>query len=709
MHPGQRRVAHLVGHPARPDRAGQHVGVHAVRVRGQVHDELGGQREPVRLERAGRLHGDLAEQADLDRHGRVGARCAAGAAPAGDRAASGTSAPAAAPRNSLTTAAYCSGGSSCASRSKPSVGAQPPLRRQVPGPGGAADVARDHVADPHPVPAPGQHEQPLRLGLRRRHAHDQVVRRPHGRVGGLSDRPVSTESMPADAIAPRDLGGAPLQLGQGLVEGADNLDPFGRNLGESVAETDERDPHLVGPPVRHQLDGERGQRRLYHLARAAHGDQAVGHLQVHQDPARLVGAEGHQARVRRHGGRCHRAASRPRRGRRSPRTAAATPGRRRPPATGAAGSGRAGRPTGPGSPAQVGREHGRRRLAGRVELPAQVPQAGVEHRTAGSSAPSRMAFSASAASGRARRSGGRTPAATAAPAACGRARPAPRPPAARRRTARRASPGPASRRGRGGRDSMIPNGPGRRPDRRAAGVPRRSALARVPGQAELARQLGRDRLDAGAVRVLGHQQRPAWPIRLAMVSLDPSCCTWSGVQLEDLPVAAAVAEVVVRGLPQRLVVPADRRIDRVHLVGVRRVVVRLRRLGRGEPGRRDGDRGRHLGGRQPGPALAGRTTELSKLRNEIARRQQVLAAQGLRRARRAAGGDLGRGPASLDAPAARLVGGVRTPPSASTTWDGWSRACSRCSARAARSGCARSSPPTGRRCSVRSAPCSPTG
>src|SRR2546430_5388409 len=33
------RVAHLVGHPARPDRAGQHVGVHAVRVRGQVHED----------------------------------------------------------------------------------------------------------------------------------------------------------------------------------------------------------------------------------------------------------------------------------------------------------------------------------------------------------------------------------------------------------------------------------------------------------------------------------------------------------------------------------------------------------------------------------------------------------------------------------------------------------------------------------------------
>src|SRR6185437_1039372 len=79
-----------------------------------------------------------------------------------------------------------------------------------------------------------------------------------------------------------------------------------------------------------------------------------------------------------------------------------------------------------------------------------------------------------------------------------------------------------------------------------------------------------------------------------------------------LPVAATVAEVVVRDLPQRLVKPADRRVDRVHLVRVRRVVVRLRRLGRGEPGRgdRDGRRhlsGRHLGGdrvRGPGRAVA---------------------------------------------------------------------------------------------------------
>src|SRR6266550_1689199 len=101
----------------------------------------------------------------------------------------------------------------------------------------------------------------------------------------------------------------------------------------------------------------------------------------------------------------------------------------------------------------------------------------------------------------------------------------------------------------------------------------------MPGQAELAGQLGRDRLDAGAVRVLGHQQLPARPDQagdgeLGPVRLDPAL-----VQLEDLPVAAAVAEVVVRDLPQRLVEPADRRIDRVHLVGVGRVV-RLRTFGR---------------------------------------------------------------------------------------------------------------------------------
>ena len=119
---------------------------------------------------------------------------------------------------------------------------------------------------------------------------------------------------------------------------------------------------------------------------------------------------------------------------------------------------------------------------------------------------------------------------------------------------------------------MVPNGPGGSLTGGQLGF-RGDPLTGVPGQAELARQLGRDRLDAGAVRVLGHQQRPARPDQagdgeLGPVRLDPVL-----VQLEDLPVAAAVAEVVLRDLPQRLVEPADRRIDRVHLVGVGGVCV----------------------------------------------------------------------------------------------------------------------------------------
>src|SRR5207302_452213 len=94
------------------------------------------------------------------------------------------------------------------------------------------------------------------------------------------------------------------------------------------------------------------------------------------------------------------------------------------------------------------------------------------------------------------------------------------------------------RRRRGGPDSMVPNGPGGSLTGGQLGF-RGDPLTGVPGQAELARQLGRDRLDAAAVRVLGHQQRPARPDQagdgeLGPVRLDPVL-----VQLEDLPVGAA--------------------------------------------------------------------------------------------------------------------------------------------------------------------------
>ena len=373
------------------------------------------------------------------------------------------------------------------------VGAQPPLRRQIPGPGRTADVARDHVAEAHPVPAPGQREQPLRLGLGRRHAHDQVVRRPHVRVGGHRSPGQHRVDAGRRHRVP-DLGGAFLQLRQGLVESADNLDPFGRNLGQSVAETDERDPHLVRPPVRHQLDGERRQRRLYHLARAAHGDQAVGHLQVHQDPARVVGAEGHQARVRRERGRAHLRAGLG--------CVEAGDGReRQPPHLAAVGRlPRARRVrVGRGDPevqvleAQVGREHRGRRLARRAELPGQVPQAGVEHSHRGVVRAEPQGLLGQ----RRVRFGTRDPAAE---------RPPPQllPPLAAERGQHAGRQqrgggqlvGPArgllSRRRRGGPDSMIPNGPGRCLTGGQLGF-RGDPLAGVPGQAELARQLGRDR------------------------------------------------------------------------------------------------------------------------------------------------------------------------------------------------------------------------
>ena len=77
---------------------------------------------------------------------------------------------------------------------------------------------------------------------------------------------------------------------------------------------------------------------------------------------------------------------------------------------------------------------------------------------------------------------------------------------------------------------------------------------------------GGDRLDAGAVRVGRHAQHPAGPDQAGdgepgAVRLEPVL-----VQLEDLPVAPAVAEVVLRDLPQALVVAPDGRLDHVDLL-----------------------------------------------------------------------------------------------------------------------------------------------
>src|SRR5450631_3332885 len=82
----------------------------------------------------------------------------------------------------------------------------------------------------------------------------------------------------------------------------------------------------------------------------------------------------------------------------------------------------------------------------------------------------------------------------------------------------------------------------------------------------LAAQLGGDHLDAGAMGVPGHPENPAGTDEagdgeLGSVRLDPA-----GVQLEDLVVASAIPKMVLRDLPQALVVTASGRLHHIDLL-----------------------------------------------------------------------------------------------------------------------------------------------
>src|SRR5215472_19161825 len=86
-------------------------------------------------------------------------------------------------------------------------------------------------------------------------------------------------------------------------------------------------------------------------------------------------------------------------------------------------------------------------------------------------------------------------------------------------------------------------------------------------------RLDLDHLDAWAVGVVRHVEDPAGPDEagdreLGSVRLRPVL-----VELEELPVAPTVAEVVLRDLPQALVEPANRRLHYVDLLGTLRPAV----------------------------------------------------------------------------------------------------------------------------------------
>jgi hypothetical protein len=172
-----------------------------------------------------------------------------------------------------------------------------------------------------------------------------------------------------------------------------------------------------------------------------------------------------------------------------------------------------------------GRASGRPRRAAGTGSAGRCPACAPRGRPRRAAGPSRPAPRP----GRDRRSGGRTPAATAAPAACGPARPARRRPAGTRRTARRASPEPA---GPASPARPRSHGPERTrwgPARRVARGPRcrRRAGWGCPARPSSPASLGVIASMPGPCASLGISSCQPGLIRLAMVSLEPSGWTRS--------------------------------------------------------------------------------------------------------------------------------------------------------------------------------------
>jgi hypothetical protein len=165
---------------------------------------------------------------------------------------------------------------------------EPPVRVDLPRPGGALDLAGDEVARGHPGPGTGQRDQPVGVPFGRLLRHDQVVRHP-----GLAEHPAAAAGQhrvdPGGRQRLPYLLAAPLQLGQRVREGRDGTDPvrgdLGQVLAQLAAEADQRDPHVVGPAVGGQLQGQCRQDRTPGVRRAAQRDQPVRRLQVDQDAA----------------------------------------------------------------------------------------------------------------------------------------------------------------------------------------------------------------------------------------------------------------------------------------------------------------------------------------------------------------------------------------------------------------------------------------
>ena len=291
----QHGVPGLVGHALRPDRPGQHVRVYPCGVGRQVDHDLRGQGKHAGLDLAGGAHGHRAEQGDLGRHrgvrGQVRRGCRVHRRRGHQRSGHVVRGVEQARHRHLLLGRDELGDDVQAKLGRPQL----PARGDLPGPGGAGGLARDQVPGGQTA-GPAERGQPLRLLWRRRDQRDQVVRRP-----GLRDQPL----RPAGQHRPRAgggqrvryAGGVRLEQRQRLRHRTCQVHPVGRERGQFLTGSHQRQVHRVGPEAGGQFCGHRAERVGDQVLRAGDGDRAAGGLQVHQHPAGGIGADGHQARV----------------------------------------------------------------------------------------------------------------------------------------------------------------------------------------------------------------------------------------------------------------------------------------------------------------------------------------------------------------------------------------------------------------------------
>ena len=144
--PGHGRVPHVGGHSPRPEGRAQHVGVYSAGMHAQVDHELGGQRDPVRLEWSGSPDRGGAQEGDFHRQHPVGFQVLRRRRVGGRRRERHALLPGRRPEQVHQCFVLTDRDELGLHVEAEFLGQQPAVRRDFPGPGGAGDVAGDHVA-----------------------------------------------------------------------------------------------------------------------------------------------------------------------------------------------------------------------------------------------------------------------------------------------------------------------------------------------------------------------------------------------------------------------------------------------------------------------------------------------------------------------------------------------------------------------------------